>query len=123
MIYYALELQKQIVNSTYYDEFTMIITRTPFIQKIQESFDLYNIVAVLGPRQCGKTTLAHHFIKGQVQNYYMFDLEDPIHLDQISNPKVALDSLNGLIVIDEIQRLPDLFPYLRVLSDYSNLNL
>jgi predicted AAA+ superfamily ATPase len=98
----------------------MIIERLPFIKKLEESFDLYKIVAVLGPRQCGKTTLAQHFIKNSIGSHYFFDLEDPTHLDQLSNPKAALDPLNGLIVIDEIQRRPDLFPYLRVLSDYSD---
>lgn len=46
--------------------------------------------------------------------------EDPSHLDQLKNPKSTLDPLDGLIVIDEIQRQPELFPYLRVLADYSN---
>lgn len=109
-----------IVNSTYNVGFTMIIERTPFFQRIQESFEIYNICAVLGPRQCGKTTLSHHYTKNIKEQVYFFDLEDPSHLDQLQNPKMTLDPLNGLIVIDEIQRRPDLFPYLRVLSDYSD---
>nr|WP_245207578.1 AAA family ATPase [Rickettsia fournieri] len=51
---------------------------------------------------------------------YFFDLEDPAHLDQFKNLKTILEPLNGLIVIDEIQRQPEIFPYLRVLADYSN---
>jgi len=98
----------------------MIITRDPFLKKIQESFEVFKICAVLGPRQCGKTTLAHHFTKSIKDPIYFFDLEDPSHLDQLQNPKTTLDPLNGLIVIDEIQRRPDLFPYLRILSDYSD---
>lgn len=98
----------------------MIITRVPFLKKIQESFEIFKICAVLGPRQCGKTILARHFTKSIADPIYFFDLEDPSHLDQLQNPKTTLDPLNGLIVIDEIQRRPDLFPYLRVLSDYSD---
>ncbi|WP_331377229.1 AAA family ATPase [Rickettsia rhipicephali] len=51
---------------------------------------------------------------------YFFDLEDPAHLDQFKNLKTTLEPLNGLIVIDEIQRQPEIFPYLRALADYSN---
>nr|WP_228368833.1 ATP-binding protein [Rickettsia peacockii] len=75
-----------------------------------------------GPRQCGKTTLAHAYIKQlkEDEKSYFFDLEDPSHLDQFKNLKTTLEPLNGLIVIDEIQRQPEIFPYLRVLADYSN---
>lgn len=98
----------------------MIVVREPFLKKIQESFEIFKICAVLGPRQCGKTTLSRQFTNSITDPIYFFDLEDPSHLDQLQNPKTALDPLNGLIVIDEIQRRPDLFPYLRVLSDYSD---
>lgn len=98
----------------------MIVVRDPFLKKIQASFEVFKICAVLGPRQCGKTTLARQFTNSITDPIYFFDLEDPSHLDQLQNPKTALDPLNGLIVIDEIQRRPDLFPYLRVLSDYSD---
>lgn len=97
-----------------------MIERDSFLFKIKESFELYKICALLGPRQCGKTTLAREFIKSIKEPFYFFDLEDPSHLDQLKNPKLTLDPLNGLIIIDEIQRRPDLFPYLRVLSDYSD---
>lgn len=97
-----------------------MIERDSFLSKIKESFELYKICALLGPRQCGKTTLAREFIKSIKEPFYFFDLEDPSHLDQLKNPKLTLDPLNGLIIIDEIQRRPDLFPYLRVLSDYSD---
>lgn len=98
----------------------MIITRNPFLKKIQESLDIFKVCAVLGPRQCGKTTLSRQFANSIKDPVYFFDLEDPSHLEQLQNPKTTLDPLNGLIVIDEIQRRPDLFPYLRVLSDYSD---
>jgi predicted AAA+ superfamily ATPase len=73
------------------------------------------VVALMGPRQCGKTTLARQFVPPDALNY--FDLEDPRSLARLSEPDTALRSLRGLVVIDEIQRRPDLFPLLRVLAD------
>jgi predicted AAA+ superfamily ATPase len=73
------------------------------------------VVALLGPRQCGKTTLARQFVPADSLNY--FDLEDPPSLARLSEPDLALRPLKGLVVIDEIQRRPDLFPLLRVLAD------
>ena len=70
---------------------------------------------MLGPRQCGKTTLARQFVPADSLNY--FDLEDPQGLARLSEPDIALRPLKGLVVIDEIQRRPDLFPLLRVLAD------
>jgi predicted AAA+ superfamily ATPase len=72
-------------------------------------------VALIGPRQCGKTTLARSFGVPRPQNY--FDLENPTDLARLSEPMTALASLRGLVVIDEVQRRPDLFPVLRVLLD------
>ncbi len=68
-----------------------------------------------GPRQCGKTTLAREFLGPDSINY--FDLEDPASLMRLEEPMTALQNLTGLIVIDEVQRRPDLFPVLRVLVD------
>ena len=73
------------------------------------------IVALLGPRQCGKTTLAREFVSADAPNY--FDLEDPVGLARLAEPELALRSLRGIVVIDEIQRRPDLFALLRVLAD------
>lgn len=73
------------------------------------------VVALLGPRQCGKTTLAREFVSPDSLNY--FDLEDPESLARLDQPKLALEKLEGLVVIDEIQLRPDLFPLLRVLAD------
>lgn len=77
------------------------------------------VVALLGPRQCGKTTLARQFVPVESLNY--FDLEDPASLARLSEPDTALRSLKKLVVIDEIQRRPDLFPLLRVLADRNPL--
>lgn len=76
------------------------------------------MVGIIGPRQCGKTTLARDYLaaKPETQVHY-FDLEDPDHLNRLADPKLALEELEGLIVIDEIRRSPELFPLLRVLVD------
>jgi predicted AAA+ superfamily ATPase len=73
------------------------------------------VVALIGPRQSGKTTLARQIVPSGSVNY--FDLEDPASLARLSEPMTALEKLRGVIVIDEIQHRPDLFPMLRVLAD------
>ena len=70
------------------------------------------VTALLGPRQCGKTTLAREL----AADHY-FDLEDPRSLARLDEPQTALEDLTGTVVIDEVQRKPDLFPLLRVLAD------
>ncbi len=92
--------------------------REQFIQKIQQAFEVHSVVAILGPRQCGKTTLAKAFAKNLAlprENY--FDLEDITDQIRLEKPKLALSDIKGLVVIDEIQRSPELFPTLRVLVD------
>lgn len=73
------------------------------------------VVVLTGPRQCGKTTLARELLDPESVNY--FDLEDPTSLARLAEPMTALRPLQGLVVIDEVQRHPDLFPLLRVLAD------
>jgi len=73
------------------------------------------VVALIGPRQSGKTTLARQFVPPDSLNY--FDLEDLTSLARLQEPMTALRDLHGLVVIDEIQRKPELFPILRVLCD------
>ncbi len=73
------------------------------------------IVVLVGPRQTGKTTLARQLLDESSLNY--FDLEDPSSLARLDEPMTALRPLKGLVVIDEVQRRPDLFPVLRVLAD------
>lgn len=101
----------------------MGINRDYYQKRISEAFHTHPIIAVLGPRQCGKTTLARTYAKGKIhghQEVHFFDLEDPTDLAKLADAKLFLDTLSGLIVIDEIQRIPDLFPYLRVLVDRPN---
>jgi hypothetical protein len=73
------------------------------------------VVALFGPRQCGKTTLARQVADAEGAEY--FDLEDPVSQRRLSEPMFALGDLRGLVVIDEVQRQPELFPMLRVLAD------
>lgn len=89
------------------------------VQQILQAFDSHPIVALLGPRQCGKTTLAHMIEAEQQPQYFVhyFDLEDETDLVQLEKPKTILETLDGLVIIDEIQLQPKLFPLLRVLVD------
>ena len=94
--------------------------RTVLQKRATDLLRQFRIVALLGPRQSGKTTLARKVasaIKDFAVERNYFDLEDPVHLDRLENPKLALEGLRGLVVIDEIQRRPELFPVLRVLAD------
>ena len=75
------------------------------------------VVALLGARQVGKTTLARELLKASPRGATFFDLEDPRDLAQLDEPMLALERLRGIVVLDEIQRRPELFPVLRVLAD------
>jgi predicted AAA+ superfamily ATPase len=90
--------------------------RTFYLHQIAKMFNVHPISALLGPRQCGKTTLAKMYASEKEQVHF-FDLEDPTDLYRLQTPKLALANLTGLVVIDEIQKIPDLFSYLRVLVD------
>jgi len=92
-----------------------MIYRKDLHNRIKEALNRSRIVVLLGPRQCGKTTLAREFIHPDSKNY--FDLEDPVSLIRLEEPMTALRELEGLVVIDEIQRRAELFPVLRVLAD------
>ncbi|MCU0609609.1 MAG: ATP-binding protein, partial [Chitinispirillaceae bacterium] len=92
-----------------------MISRSQLQKDIETSLKRSRIVALVGPRQCGKTTLARKFVAKESLNY--FDLEDPISLAGLKEPMTGLKELTGTIVIDEIQRMPELFPVLRVLAD------
>src|SRR3990167_6954936 len=97
-----------------------MLIRTAYLTQIKSSFRINPICALLGPRQCGKTTLALQYIDHIIDAgtpVHRFDLEDPEHLHAFESPKLLLQHLDGLIVIDEIQLRPNLFPYLRVLVD------
>lgn len=92
-----------------------MIPRPHTTANIRTALERSRAVALIGPRQCGKTTLARQFVSPDSPNY--FDLEDPLSLVRLDEAMTALRGLTGLVVIDEIQRRPDLFPILRVLMD------
>lgn len=92
-----------------------MIERAYYKKYIKKALDRSRAVALLGPRQCGKTTLARQIVDIHSPNY--FDLEDPSTLIGFDDPKTALERLKGVVVIDEVQRRPDVFPVFRVLLD------
>jgi len=92
-----------------------MIARDDCLSDVRHALSRNPVVALVGPRQCGKTTLARQLVPADSVRY--FDLENPASLARLEAPMTALGSLTGLVVIDEIQRRPDLFPVLRVLAD------
>ena len=92
-----------------------MIDRKDLMRHVRSALRRSRVVALIGPRQCGKTTLAQQLLDADSQNY--FDLEDPSSLPRLDEPLTALRDLKGLVVIDEVQRKPDLFTVLRVLAD------
>ena len=92
-----------------------MIQRKFVLSALKNALKRNRVVVLVGPRQCGKTTLARLLLQEDSLNY--FDLEDPASLARLDEPMTALGSLRGLVVIDEVQRRPDLFPILRVLVD------
>lgn len=77
----------------------------------------FPVVAILGARQVGKTTLANQIVPAVSERSTRFDLEDPADLARLADPMLALQGLAGIVVLDEVQRRPQLFPMLRVLAD------
>lgn len=93
----------------------MIVFRRRLLDELHAALRRRPIVVLTGPRQCGKTTLAREVLKPTAATY--FDLDDPRARVLFESPMSALEPLTGLVVIDEVQRAPDLFPLLRVLAD------
>jgi predicted AAA+ superfamily ATPase len=92
-----------------------MLDRPDALSRVTTALRRAQVVLVLGPRQSGKTTLARGFVKPDSPNY--FDLESPSDAARLAEPMTALGKLKGTVVIDEIQRSPELFPALRVLAD------
>jgi len=92
-----------------------MIRRPDELARVRQGLRRSRVVALVGPRQSGKTTLARELVPAGSSRY--FDLEDPLSLARLAEPMTALARLRGLVVIDEIQRRPDLFSVLRVLAD------
>jgi len=93
----------------------MLIDRVRLREQVRGALAQFRGVALVGPRQVGKTTLARSFVPAGSPNY--FDLEDAVVAEQFRSPRMLLEGLRGLVVIDEIQHAPQLFGTLRVLMD------
>ena len=96
-----------------------MIERTHYLKHLKKALRRAPVTALLGPRQIGKTTLARAFTEGRTfkSQITFFDLESPSDQRQLQNPEMVLGSLTGLVVIDEVQVMPQLFYILRVLVD------
>lgn len=92
-----------------------VIKRLDYLEATRRALKRSPVVALLGPRQCGKTTLARQVASNVPGDY--FDLESPKDDLRLLSPERALSGLRGLVVLDEVQRRPDIFPVLRVLAD------
>ena len=90
------------------------MARTPIRRaaekQLRRALDRSPVVALVGPRQCGKITLARRLVAADAANY--FDLEDPVSLARLDQPRTALQDLADAVVIDEVQHRPELFPVL-----------
>lgn len=94
-----------------------VFGRATELREIRALLRTSPVVAILGPRQICKTTLAREIARTWPAPTTTFDLEDPRDVARLADPTTTLGPLRGLVVIDEIQRRPELFPVLRVLSD------
>lgn len=92
------------------------VPRPAFHHEIDAAFAVHPVVAVVGPRQCGKTTLARHYAATRGEAHH-FDLENPVDRQRLAAPMTVLDSMRGLVVIDEFQRQIELLELIRVLVD------
>ena len=92
-----------------------MIERKRYAQQLSQASKRSPVVALLGPRQCGKTTLARWCGEKELAAYY--DLESQPDLIRLQNPEMMLSSHQGLVILDEIQNKPELFSVLRVLVD------
>ena len=93
-----------------------MLSRTDSLRRLEVAMARSPITALLGPRQCGKTTLARQFA-ATLETTHHFDLESEPDVRRLANPELVLGTLDGLVVLDEIQRMPRLFTALRVLVD------
>jgi predicted AAA+ superfamily ATPase len=92
-----------------------MIDRPSYLEKLSIALGRSPVTAILGPRQSGKTTLARLFGSGKKAEY--FDLESQPDVQRLQNPQMVLGALKGIVILDEIQRMPDLFNTLRILVD------
>ncbi len=89
-----------------------LVARPDDIERVGALLRMFPVTTILGPRQCGKTTLAR-----MMGGDHYFDLEDPSDAVRLESPQITFERLEGLIVIDEVQRMPGIFPLLRTVVD------
>jgi len=94
-----------------------VIERPDLEKAVRRALRRAPVAALVGPRQCGKTTLARRIARSWKGPVERFDLEDPVDLARLDAPRLALEDLRGLVVLDEVQRKPGVFELLRVLAD------
>jgi len=94
-----------------------VIERQAHLQRLRDLLGQFPVVGLIGARQVGKTTLAKAVAAGFSGEVTHFDLENPRHLYRLEDPLFALENLRGLVILDEIQLRPEIFPVLRVLAD------
>ena len=97
-----------------------MIARKAHLRSIDELFSIFPVVCIIGARQVGKTTLAREYASNCRDECSYFDLEKPDHLLRLVDPMLALEKLKGLVILDEIHRIPEIFQILRVLVDRPN---
>jgi predicted AAA+ superfamily ATPase len=111
----SLSMKIRIDIPNFHGRIHPMIDRPFYLKQLSTAVKRSPITALLGPRQVGKTTLAHMF--GRNQKAVYFDLESQPDIQRLQNPELVLGSLEGVVVLDEIQRMPELFNVLRVLVD------
>jgi len=94
-----------------------MISRPSHAGKLRQLLQHFPVTGLIGPRQVGKTTLARAIATNEPGPVTVFDLEDATDAASLHDPQLALEPLEGLVVIDEIRRAPEIFPQLRVLVD------
>lgn len=109
-------MKSRSVALRFHDTLYSMIPRDGLRQRVHSALQRAPAALLVGPRQCGKTTLARTLHDAASRSDY-FDLERPADLAALEEPESTLAPLRGLVVLDEVQRRPDLFPVLRVLTD------
>ena len=90
-----------------------MIERIQYLDLLKKRTGIFPVVTILGPRQCGKTTLARMFLDSVSGDRAFYDLESPSDRNRLADPELALSSHRGWVVLDEIQHMPELFEVLR----------
>ncbi|MCG8461311.1 MAG: ATP-binding protein [Holophagales bacterium] len=94
-----------------------MIDRAGHRDALRDLLEQFPVVGLVGARQVGKTTLARDLAGRQHGSVHHFDREDPRHRARLDDPVLALEPLEGLVILDEVQLRPEIFPVLRVLVD------